>query len=81
MSLQSFLAMGGYAAYVWPAYAVFFVVLVADYLAPVLRRHRLLRELRARMARQEQREARRGHAVGTGDQGPGTGEQGLGIRQ
>jgi heme exporter protein D len=59
MSLHSFFAMGGYAAYVWPAYAVFFAVLIADYLAPVVRRRRLLRALRARMARQKVRQSRR----------------------
>ena len=59
MSLQSFLAMGGYAAFVWPAYAVFFVVLAVDYLSPALRRRRLLRDIRARIARRNAREARR----------------------
>lgn len=54
----NFLAMGGYAAYVWPAYAVFFAVLIADYLAPSLRRRRLLRELRGRLARQSARQER-----------------------
>nr|WP_193385302.1 heme exporter protein CcmD [Rhodanobacter fulvus] len=54
--MQSFLAMGGYAAYVWPAYAVFFIVLIADTIAPRLRRQRLLRELRARFARQSARQ-------------------------
>lgn len=63
--LQSFLAisgdaaaffkMGGYAAYVWPAYAVFFIVLIADTVAPRLRRRRVLAELRARLARQSVR--------------------------
>ena len=57
-SWQNFLAMGGYAAYVWPAFAVFFVVLIADYLSPGLRRRRNLRELRARMARQNARQQR-----------------------
>jgi len=57
-SLQSFLAMGGYAVYVWPAYSVFFIVLLIDWLAPLLRRRRLLRELRARMARQDARKER-----------------------
>lgn len=57
-SLQSFLAMGGYAAYVWPAYGVFFIVLLIDWLAPQFRRRRLLRELRARMARQDARKER-----------------------
>jgi heme exporter protein D len=57
-SLQSFFAMGGYAAYVWPAYGVFFLVLLIDWLAPQFRRRRLLRELRGRMARQEARKER-----------------------
>jgi heme exporter protein D len=53
--MSAFLAMGGYAAYVWPAYALFLIVLAADALAPVLRRRRLLRDLRARLARQAAR--------------------------
>jgi heme exporter protein D len=57
-ALQHFFAMGGYAAYVWPAYGVFFAVLIADTVAPRLRRRRLLRELRARLARQQARQAR-----------------------
>jgi len=56
--VSQFLAMGGYAAYVWPAYAVFFLVLLADYLAPGIRRRRQLRELRARLARQSARQQR-----------------------
>ncbi len=56
--MSQFFAMGGYAAYVWPAYAVFFVVLIADYLAPGVRRRRHLRELRARLARQSVRQQR-----------------------
>jgi len=57
-SLQSFFAMGGYAVYVWPAYGVFFIVLLIDWLAPQFRRRRVLRELRARMARQGARKER-----------------------
>ena len=53
--MSAFLAMGGYASYVWPAFAVFFIVLIADYLSPVFRRRRNLRELRARLARQDAR--------------------------
>jgi heme exporter protein D len=56
--MSAFLAMGGYAAYVWPAYAVFFLVLIADFLSPALRRRRNLRELRARLARQSARQQR-----------------------
>lgn len=56
--MNAFFAMGGYAAYVWPAYAVFFIVLIADFIAPALRRRRNLRELRARLARQAARQER-----------------------
>ena len=57
-AVQSFFEMGGYAMYVWPAYAVFFIVLIADTVAPRLRRRRLLAELRARVARQSARQER-----------------------
>jgi|GEM_PF-235680 len=57
-TLHTFFAMGGYAAYVWPAYAVFFIVLIADTIAPSVRRRRVLRELRARLARQTVRQER-----------------------
>ena len=56
--MSQFFAMGGYAAYVWPAYALFFVVLIADFVSPLLRRRRNLRELRARLARQTARQSR-----------------------
>ncbi|PMQ03708.1 hypothetical protein DyAD56_18555 [Dyella sp. AD56] len=56
--MSAFFAMGGYAIYVWPAYAVFFIVLIADYINPSLRRRRNLRELRSRMARQAARQQR-----------------------
>lgn len=59
-ALQHFFAMGGYAAYVWPAYALFFIVLIADTVAPRVRRHHVLRELRARLARQQVRQGRAG---------------------
>ncbi|OOG64838.1 heme exporter protein CcmD [Rhodanobacter sp. B04] len=57
-SLQTFFAMGGYAMYVWPAYALFFTVLIADTIAPGVRRRRVLRELRTRLARQSMRQNR-----------------------
>jgi len=51
-------AMGGYAIYVWPAYAVFLIVLAWDWFAPALRRRRLTRELRGRLARERTRATR-----------------------
>ncbi|WP_174567062.1 heme exporter protein CcmD [Rhodanobacter sp. B04] len=56
--MQTFFAMGGYAMYVWPAYALFFTVLIADTIAPGVRRRRVLRELRTRLARQSMRQNR-----------------------
>jgi heme exporter protein D len=43
--VTEFLAMGGYAVYVWGAYAVAAVLLIANALAPVLTHRRLLRHL------------------------------------
>jgi heme exporter protein D len=57
-ALATFFAMGGYALYVWPSYAVFMLVLLADYFAPRLRQRRLLRELQRRQARHSARPTR-----------------------
>ncbi|MEO6798778.1 MAG: heme exporter protein CcmD [Rhodanobacter sp.] len=62
-ALQTFFEMGGYAAYVWPAYTVFFIVLIADTVAPRLRRRRILLELRSRLARQSARQERQSTAA------------------
>lgn len=62
--MQAFFHMGGYAIYVWPAYAVFFAVLLVDYLAPAFRRRRILRELRGRMARQKARQTQTAQTTG-----------------
>ncbi|HJU38986.1 MAG TPA: heme exporter protein CcmD [Tahibacter sp.] len=50
--MSEFFAMGGYGAYVWSAYAIFFALLIADALAPQLRKKRVLRELRGRARRE-----------------------------
>lgn len=60
--MDDFFAMGGYAGYVWPAYAVFFVVLALDALAPLAQRHRLLAQLRGRLQRRDARERRAGES-------------------
>jgi len=51
MSLQTFLAMGGYAFYVWTAYGVTFAVLLINILLPVIQRKQLLRQLTIRQKR------------------------------
>jgi len=52
--MTEFLQMGGYALFVWPAYAVTAVTLAVSIVAPIRRRKRLLRELAA-MATQKER--------------------------
>ncbi|CAE1135424.1 heme exporter protein CcmD [Xanthomonas arboricola] len=56
--MTTLLAMGGYGQYVWTAYAVFVLVLLADLASPWLRRRRLPRELRGQLQRQTPRHAR-----------------------
>lgn len=51
--MNEFISMGGYAGYVWPSFAVFFALLLADFLLPRWRRRRTLGEVRARVRRQQ----------------------------
>jgi len=53
-ALHEFFHMGGYGFYVWSAYGVTFIVLVANVAVPMLR----ARDLRARLARQARMESR-----------------------
>ncbi len=50
--MADFAGMGGYAGFVWTAYAVFFVVLAIDTIAPMLQRRRALRDLQGRIRRE-----------------------------
>lgn len=50
--------MGGYGAYIWPSYAIFFIVLALEALAPLAQRKRLLADIRGRLKRREAREDR-----------------------
>ncbi len=52
--LREFFYMGGYSFYVWSAYGVTLVVLVANVVLPMVH----ARELRARLARQARMERR-----------------------
>lgn len=53
MSMQTFLAMGGYAFYVWSAYGLTFLVLLANLIIPIMQRRTLLKTL-ARKQKQQQ---------------------------
>ena len=48
MSFGEFIAMGGYAAFVWPAYAVTFIVLIGNVLAARRSQRRAVQEARQR---------------------------------
>jgi heme exporter protein D len=50
--MADFFAMHGYGLYVWTAYIVFFVVLLADAIGPMRLRRRTLTELRGRLKRE-----------------------------
>lgn len=52
MSVSEFLDMGGYAMYVWPAYGLALVLLVAVFIQPILVRKTLCRELKTRYRQQ-----------------------------
>ena len=51
-SLQSFLHMGGYAIYVWPAYVLTFIVLILNVILPLKREGLFFRTLAERKKRQ-----------------------------
>lgn len=51
-SLQSFLHMGGYAIYVWPAYFLTLIVLILNVILPIKREGRFFRMLAERKKRQ-----------------------------
>ena len=50
--MANFFNMGGYAGFVWSAYAVFFVVIAIDAIAPMVQRRRALKDLQGRMRRE-----------------------------
>ncbi len=52
-SLSDFLAMGGHAAYVWPAFAIAFAILIGMALQAWLQRRRLRRLLDQLQQRRE----------------------------
>jgi heme exporter protein D len=53
--MSDFFAMGGYGGYVWTSYALFFIVLIADAVAPLWQRRNTLRTLASRLKRQSAR--------------------------
>jgi heme exporter protein D len=55
--MSEFFALGGYAVYVWPSFLLALIVLVANVIAPMQQRKRVLKDIarKLRRARKEQR--------------------------
>jgi heme exporter protein D len=53
MTLQEFLAMGGYGFYVWTSYGIALVVLVANVAIPIVQRKSFLRAQALKQKRQD----------------------------
>ena len=51
--LNEFLHMGGYAAYVWSAFALSLLTLLAGYVHPLLKEKSLLTQIRKKQQRAE----------------------------
>ena len=54
--MNEFLHMGGYAFYVWNAFATFAVVLIWCFFTPIVQRRNLEREIKQRLAMAARRE-------------------------
>ncbi len=51
--MAEFFHMGGYAFFVWGSYAVGFIVLLANFVWPLLKKRKLFHQMQAAQARQE----------------------------
>ena len=54
--MNDFFAMGGYAGYVWPSYALALIILVANIVAPMQQRKKTVTDIarKIRRARKQQ---------------------------
>lgn len=50
-SFDEFLVMGGYGFYVWTAYGISFVVLILNFIFPLIQRKQFLRHLAIKQKR------------------------------
>jgi heme exporter protein D len=50
-SFNEFLGMGGYGMYVWPAYGIAFVVMLLNFVLPLMQRKQVLRDLALKQKR------------------------------
>jgi heme exporter protein D len=55
--MSEFFAMGGYAVYVWPSFLLAAIVLIANIVAPLRQRKRVLKEIARKLRRARKTEA------------------------
>lgn len=53
--LNEFLHMGGYAAYVWSAFGLSFLVLLINFILPLNTEKKILRQLKKKLERSKQK--------------------------
>ena len=45
MTLREFINMGGYGTFVWSAYGIWLVVMIANYVQPVMKEKKIINDL------------------------------------
>jgi len=53
--LNEFLHMGGYAAYVWSAFGLSFLILLINFILPLKTEKKILRQLKKKLERSKQK--------------------------
>ncbi len=57
MTLNEFIAMGGYGLYVWSSYSICVVVLLINMIQPIMRERKTIAELKKRFQSQQDNSA------------------------
>ena len=52
MNWSEFFNMGGYAFYVWTSYAIFFIVILVNIIAPVMHRKKVISRIKRTIKRE-----------------------------
>ena len=53
MSFREFLDMGGYGAFVWSAYGIWLVIMVINYVQPIMKEKKIINDLIKRHKRKQ----------------------------
>ena len=53
MTLSEFIDMGGYGTFVWSAYGIWLVVMVINYVQPIMKENKIINDLIKRHKRKQ----------------------------